>query len=89
MDAGNTKNKLLLFFYNNFCYIADEIREDESLIGKGYIDSLGIISLIAYIEETFNIKVNDSEIIPENFESVTNILSYINNKVAGSAGNGR
>jgi len=89
MDAETVKNKLMSFFLRNYSYIADEIEEDESLIEKGYIDSLGIIGLILYIEHNFNIKVKDSEIVPENFDSIINIIAYINKKADYSAGNGR
>jgi acyl carrier protein len=83
MDSVDVKDKLLLFFQNNFYYgeAADEINADESLIGNGYIDSVGIIGLVSFIEKDFNIEVYDHEIIPENFDSLNNIFVYVSNKV--------
>lgn len=83
MGSKDVKDKLLHFFQDNFLYseTAEDIGADESLIDKGYIDSTGIIGLVAFIERAFNIKVYDHEIIPENFESLNNILAYVNNKV--------
>lgn len=86
MGRDEINDKVLFFFRNNFFYgeSADEIGADESLIDKGYIDSTGIIGLIAYIEKAFSINVHDQEIIPENFESLNNILAYVNKKVTVS-----
>jgi len=83
MDSKDVKGEILNFFQNNFLYgeNAEEIDANESLINQGYIDSTGIIGLVLFIENTFNLKVYDHEIIPENFDSLNNILAYIYNKV--------
>lgn len=86
MGPEEVNDKVLFFFRNNFFYgeTTDEIGGDESLIDNGYIDSTGIIGLIAFIEKAFSINVRDQEIVPENFESLNNILAYVNKKVAVS-----
>lgn len=83
MNSEDIMGKLQIFFQNFILYneSMDEINGDESLIDKGYIDSTGLISLVAFIEETFNFKIYDREIIPENFESINKIHMYINNRV--------
>ena len=77
------KDKLLVFFQNNILYneSINEIDGDESLIDSGYIDSTGIIGLVSFIEKTFDFRVYDHEIIPENFDSINNIYNYIENKL--------
>lgn len=51
---------------------------DGSLIFKnGYIDSMGFVMLISFIEEEFGIKTNDSDLIEENFESINTIIEFI------------
>lgn len=93
MDSKDIRAKLLNFLQNNFLYneSAEEIDADESLIDKGYIDSTGIIGLVAFIEKAFNLTVYDQEIIPENFDTLNNILAYVNKKVdeLNSVGIGR
>ncbi len=89
METEAMKSALMTFFRRNYSYFADEIKEDESLIASGYIDSLGIIELINYLENTFNIRIYDSEVIPENFDTIRCISEYIQRKVAVSSGNGR
>jgi acyl carrier protein len=52
--------------------------QDESLFFKeGYLDSMGFIMLITYIEDEFALKTSDDELIEENFESINAITSYI------------
>ena len=83
MNSNEVRNKLYVFFKNNVLYneSTDEIDCDESLIDNGYIDSTGIIGLVTFIEKTFNFKVYDHEIIPENFDSINKILAYINTRI--------
>lgn len=83
MDYEGIKAKVLYFFQNNLCYsdAMDEISEEESLIDSGYLDSTGLIGLVTYLETTFNIKIHDNEIISENFETLSNILAYVNKKL--------
>ena len=53
------------------------IEDQDNLIESGIIDSLGIMQLVAYLEGTFAVKVKDEDIVPENFESLNVIISYL------------
>ncbi len=55
----------------------NDLGEDESLLESGIIDSMGIMKLLAFIEEKFQIKVSDEELIPENFETLSTIEKLI------------
>jgi acyl carrier protein len=48
----------------------------------GVIDSTGVLELIAFIEETWGIKIEDEEIIPENLDSILDITYFINQKLS-------
>lgn len=61
--------------YNNF-------KEETSFLESGMIDSTGILELVSYLEETFGISVEDEELIPENLDSIANIVAYLNRKGA-------
>lgn len=54
-----------------------KIEPDEDLLEQGIIDSLGLMKLIAFLEETFGIKIQDEEIIPENFQSLNCMASLV------------
>jgi len=53
---------------------------DEDLLGQGILDSMGIMKLIVYIEETFGIKIEDEEIIPENFQTLNSLIAFVGKK---------
>ncbi len=55
----------------------DDIDADASFMASGTIDSLGVLELITFVEETYGIEVLDEEVLPENFDSVRNLATYI------------
>jgi acyl carrier protein len=54
---------------------------DEDLLEHGMLDSMGIMKLIVYIEETFAITVEDVEIIPENFQNLNSMVAFVGQKI--------
>lgn len=56
------------------------IDPDESLISSGILDSLSLLRLIVYIEEQFGLTIEDSEVIPDNFETLNSMNYFINSK---------
>ena len=60
------------------------IDPDESLISSGILDSLSLLKLLVFIEERFDLKVNDTEVVPANFETVGRISALIERKEVGS-----
>ena len=59
---------------------ANDLKEDQSLQESGIIDSLGIMKLLVFIEEKFQLEVSDEELIPENFETLSTIAKLISHK---------
>jgi len=70
------------FIEKHFLYRKDEknISSDESLLNSGLIDSTGIFELISFLEKEFNIEVRDEEVVPDNFETINNIVQLVNLK---------
>ena len=56
------------------------IGRGDDLIESGIIDSLGILKLLEFLESKFSINISDEELIPENFESIESIESFISRK---------
>jgi acyl carrier protein len=54
---------------------------DEDLLEQGIIDSLGIMKLVLFMEETYGIAVVDEEIVPENFQTVNMMVKFIEQKM--------
>jgi acyl carrier protein len=69
------------FVINNFMFgKAEGIRDDTSFLGEGIIDSTGVLELVTFIEESFDIKVEDEELIPENLDSIMNLAGFLQRK---------
>lgn len=56
------------------------LADDDPLIETGIIDSLGIMKLIGFLETKLSIKVDDTELIPENFTTVEAICSMVSKR---------
>ena len=67
--------KNLLFSDNGFAY-----DDDDSFLEEGIVDSLGIMELVMFVEETFKVTIEDHEITPDNFDSVNKLAHYIQSK---------
>jgi acyl carrier protein len=59
---------------------AEALNDDQSLLG-GVIDSTGAIELVMFLQDHFAITVEDDEVIPENFDSVKNVVAYVERKL--------
>lgn len=59
------------------------VKDPDSLIESGIIDSLGIQILLEYLEKSFSVSISDDELVPENFESIDAIAEFIGKKQAG------
>jgi acyl carrier protein len=69
------------FIKENF-YAASsaELTDDVSLLDLGIVDSTGILEVVAFLEEQFDITVDDAEMLPENLDSIENIVAFVNRK---------
>lgn len=54
---------------------------DEDLLEQGIIDSLGIMKLVLFMEETYGIAVADEEVVPENFQTVSMMVRFVEQKM--------
>lgn len=65
-----------------FGYAENEFGDDASFLELGLLDSTAILELIAFIEEEFNIDVDDMEIIPENMDSINRVSCFVYRKIS-------
>jgi len=66
----------------NFLFSDDgyQLSEDASFLEQGIVDSTGVLELVMFVEETFNVTVEDEEIVPANFDSVSRLAAYVRRK---------
>ena len=58
-----------------------ELKDDEPLLNSNIIDSLGSFRLIAFLEETFPLTIEDTDMVPENFQTLNDIESFVAGKL--------
>jgi acyl carrier protein len=76
------KDTIRAFVVENFLFGSDDgLVDDASFMDQGIIDSTGILELIDFIESEFSISVEDHEMVPENLDSIDNIIKYLQRKM--------
>jgi acyl carrier protein len=70
------------FVVDNFLFgqDADPLGHQDSFLEKGVIDSTGVLELVTFLEKRFDIKVLDEELVPENLDSVQNLVRFVESK---------
>lgn len=58
------------------------IDNETFLLQSGIVDSLGILELVAFIENEFGITVSDDELMPENFQNIAMMTSFVAGKAS-------
>jgi len=71
--------KIREFIFENFLFSSndDELANDASFLDQGIIDSTGVLELVEWLEDEFDITVDDDELIPENLDGVNNLNAFI------------
>jgi len=76
------KARIRAFIVENFLYGEDgDLDDDTSFLGEGIIDSTGILELVGFLEETYEIEVDDDELLPDNLDSLDNVTAYMERKM--------
>ena len=78
----NAEQQLCNYILENFLFTDDQsvLSNNDSFLNKGILDSTGILELIYFLEDEFGIKVEDDEMIPNNLDSIVNLVAFINKK---------
>jgi len=59
---------------------AEQLTSDYALIENHVVDSLGLFTLVAFVEEQFGVKILDEDLVPENFGTINAITALIEKK---------
>jgi len=78
-DARTSLRRLIL---EDYLFTDDDkaLTDDMSFLEEGILDSMGILEIIMYLEEQFEVTVAEDEMVPENLDSIDNLLAYIARK---------
>ena len=78
-NENETKQQIREFVIENFLMgdAAAMLKDGESFLETGTIDSTGVLEVVTFLESHFNIKVEDKDLVPENLDSVDNLAKYV------------
>lgn len=86
MQADMVSKNIKDFIMKNFPLARNRnINEADPLLESGILDSLGILEIVTYIENEFQIVLNDEDLVPENFQSIACIVSFVQSKYHNSS----
>ena len=78
---SDTRDIVRAFIKENFLFGNDDaFKDDTSFLNEGIVDSTGILELVSFLEEEFSITVEDEDLLPENLDSINNVVAYVNRK---------
>ena len=79
--AQSTSDRIRDFVWAKFPLARKRaIKEGEPLLDAGIMDSMGILELVGFLEQEFAIHVSDDELVPENFETIEQIVGFVSRK---------
>jgi acyl carrier protein len=80
-QSDTIKQVVRIFVEDNFLMKKDgDLPDDASFLGRGILDSTGVLELVGFLEDRFRIEVSDHEMLPENLDSLSAIEAYIKKK---------
>ncbi len=86
MERAVIANTLRRFIVENYLLGGDfTFADDDSFLEHSIIDSIGILQLVTFLQETYGITVRDEELLPENLDSVNAVTAYLCRKLDGAA----
>ena len=78
----NIEDKIREFIVKNLYYAEGATLSDEaSFLAEGVIDSMGAMELVAFVESEFKIKVEISEVVVKNFDSISKMANFVRRKL--------
>lgn len=84
MSENETKAVLRRYVVEELLFGQEQgLTEDASFLEQGIIDSTGVLSLVAFLEKTFGIKVEDAELTPDNLDSINAAAGFVARKKGG------
>jgi acyl carrier protein len=71
------------FVLLNFIMADESLGEHDSLTGEGIIDSTGLLELVLFLEDAFELQVPDEDLLPEQFDTIGRLADYVVRRSAG------
>lgn len=81
------REQLRQFVIENFLFGRQNgLKDDDSFLENGIIDSTGVLELIQFVEEAFGIQVQDRDLVPENLDSIEKVTNFVQRQLSLNVG---
>ncbi len=86
--ATAIEKELRSFVIDNFLFgqAEETLSNRDSFLEKGLIDSMGILTLVEFVRDKYSFVVEDEELVPENWDSVQRIVTFVERKLGENVG---
>lgn len=83
MTDTDTRQKLRNFIIETFLMgdESEKLNDSESFMQSGIVDSTGVLELAAFVEQEFEITIEDDEMTPSNLDSIDNLVNFVSRKL--------
>ena len=81
MTREEIGDEISRYINENFLFGDRRVEPTESLIGSGVVDSTGILEIITFLEDRFEVSFNDAELVADNFNTVERMVSFVLSKL--------
>jgi acyl carrier protein len=82
VEIDTVKNKVAEHIISSSFNDKTKIEEDTMIFKEGILDSMGLMTLITFLEEEFSIATQDTDLVEENFESIKAITNFVSQKLS-------
>jgi acyl carrier protein len=62
-------------------FFVDDFEDDELFLRAGIIDSMGMLQLVTFLQEAFEIEIPEDELVPDNLDSVARATAFVERKL--------
>lgn len=79
MTRDEILSRLRSFVQDNFLYMRPdfELRDDQSLMGQGIVDSMGVMEMLQFLEEEFGVRVPEEDVTEDKIGTLSDIADYV------------
>jgi acyl carrier protein len=84
METLGTAQRVRSFILENYLLGSDyRLKDSDSFLDHSIIDSIGILQLVTFLQDSFGITVDDEELVPQNLDSIEAVSAYVQRKLNG------
>lgn len=83
IQEGELRARIREYMLANFLFgdAKAALKDDDSFLEGGIVDSTGVLLVVEFLQETWGIRVEDNEMLPENLDSIDNLVRFVRGKL--------